>query len=138
MLQILGAAIVLIAVVLWTAPRRSHTSMPPTLRGVADLVKISVDPLLLQTWASNVVAGNEIVSGSPNALPPFIRWIPAPCSPWTAQIHESSELKGLKTVELHSIGGFGSYGIVIAPQWWLDTYELSEPVAPGVYVRRYP
>jgi hypothetical protein len=36
------------------------------------------------------------------------------------------------------MGGFGSYGLLIGPMWFIDTYELSEAVADGIYIRRYP
>ena len=128
-MQVLTAGVVLLAVLLLLRSPGDPSRPPVGIRNYANFVRQNVPPERLQQWASNVV---QTAEGTNNAtffdvpVPPEFNWrIPPPCAPWRARLSKPDGTNGPTVVELISIGGFGSYGLVIGPREYVDSYELS-------------
>lgn len=137
-LQILAALILFSIAVQFVSSPRIERGPPSALAPFAKYVADRVDPAQLQTWASNVVATHSREGDPLIEVPWQIAQIPAPCTSWTGTILWPEDTNAPVRLRFVSVGGFGSYGIIVGPQWWLDTYERSEMVAPGIYVEMYP
>lgn len=136
--QVLAALMGFAVIILLTSPPRARQTPPSALVPLAKFIAERVDPIQLQNWASNVVATRSRDDDLLVNIPPSIRLFPAPFSPWTGRIAWPASTNLPTLVECVSVGGFGGYGLIIGPQWWSDSYERSEMVANGIFIRRYP
>jgi len=134
--QVLLAAAAWVGIVTLTARRPWSDQPPGDLKALAGWVERSVDVAALRYWADDVLSARATGTEIPS-LPRFLMELPAPCAPWSLWPETDAETRP-DLVELLSLGGFGSYALVIGPPHWTDDWDRSERVAAGVFVRRSP